>query len=105
MLIWYKLEWQKKRVLGCVQSIDNKTRIRRKREREKTKKNCTHLHRSYVSDKSLFCARLIFKNNDNESERNLFCFSKNVSRKKRKEKKHEHKITCNEEMLLIHVCV
>jgi len=78
---------------------------KRKGERAKDrKKRELYTHTTFVSDKSLFCARLIFcKNNDNENEeKSVFFFFKNLSRIK---KNHEHKMTCNEEMLLIHVCV
>jgi hypothetical protein len=87
---------------GKKPSSDVPTNRQQNTEKKRTRegKNCTHT--TFVSDKSLFCARLIFNNNNN-NVRKIWVFQKNVFRKKGKN--HEHKMTCNEEMLLIHVCV
>jgi hypothetical protein len=61
-----------------------------------------------VSDNSPFGARLVFNNDNDDSKKNLFfskMFPEKQEERERERKKHEHKMTCNEVMLLIHVCV
>jgi len=65
---------KKKRSPDVFQPIDNK--IQKEQEKEEKKTVHTHTHIVFVSDKSLFYARLIFNNNDNESKKNLLVFSK-----------------------------